>query len=250
MHLPHDAHRVGHPVPEVRVPEGDMLGAGLDLLGDVGEHDVPLHDPEPAVVDRDDRAVAAAVPAAAAGLGVAGESGAAVGHLELRVAFEARKTAAVGHPEPLPGQGHGWCRSPSPVAHEPGELRFELTPDHGHGAETAQKLGVGRGVEAEKAQLDVRVQAPDVGDDLDGEAGGGVHGHVERHEIGGGDGHLVEGRSREVDARHPGADLRQPRRRAGQPERLMPALVRGDKDDVHRLRACEKIVRRGSPGGR
>lgn len=70
MHLPHDAHCMGHPVPEIGVP--DVLGAGVHLLVDVGEHHVPLHD-------------------------------------------------------------------------------FELTTDHGHGAETGQKLGVGRGVEAEEA---------------------------------------------------------------------------------------------------
>jgi hypothetical protein len=72
VHFPHDAHRVRHPVPEVGIPEGDVPGAGVHLLVDVGEHDIPLHDPEPPVVDRDRRAVAAAVPAAATGLGVAG----------------------------------------------------------------------------------------------------------------------------------------------------------------------------------
>jgi hypothetical protein len=84
-----------------------------------------------------------------------------------RCTFEARETAAVGHPEPLSAQGDGRYRSPAPpVAHEPDELCFELTTDHGHSAETGQKLGVGRGVEAEKAQLDVRVQAPDMSPDL------------------------------------------------------------------------------------
>jgi hypothetical protein len=62
------SHRVGHPVPKAGVPEGDVPGACVHLLVDVSEDDVPLHDPEPPVVDGNHGAVAAAVPAAAAGL--------------------------------------------------------------------------------------------------------------------------------------------------------------------------------------
>ena len=45
--------------------------AGRDLRGDVGEHDLRLHDAELPVVDRHDRTVPAQMPAAAARLGVA-----------------------------------------------------------------------------------------------------------------------------------------------------------------------------------
>ena len=36
--------------------------------------------------------------------------------------------------------GRSRSSDPPPVAHQPGELCFELTADHGHGAETGQKL--------------------------------------------------------------------------------------------------------------
>ena len=54
-----------------RPAERDVLGAGRDLRVDVGEHHLRLHDAELSVVDRHDRTMAAQVPAAAAGFGVA-----------------------------------------------------------------------------------------------------------------------------------------------------------------------------------
>ncbi len=71
---------------------------------DVGEHDVRLHDAELAVVDGDDRTVAAQVLAAAAGLGVADQPPLAIGHLQRRVSRERRKTRPIGDEEVNPGQ--------------------------------------------------------------------------------------------------------------------------------------------------
>ena len=61
------------PVEEVRIAEGDVLRARRDLRAHVRQHDVDRDDAEAAVVDRHDRTVTAAVLAAAARLGVAGD---------------------------------------------------------------------------------------------------------------------------------------------------------------------------------
>ena len=75
-------------IEEIGVTEGDVLCSGRDLTRDVLQHDVRLHDEEPTAVDRDDRAVAAEMLAAAAGLGVAGDTRAATRQLDVRVPFE------------------------------------------------------------------------------------------------------------------------------------------------------------------
>jgi hypothetical protein len=75
----HDGSGVRGAVEEVWVAEADVLGAGRDLLADVGQHDVALHDPELAAVDRHDRAVPAQMLAAAGGLGVADRAAGTIG---------------------------------------------------------------------------------------------------------------------------------------------------------------------------
>ena len=47
-----DADGVGGAVEEIGVAEGNVLGAGRDLLRDVGQHDLRWHDEEPAAVHR------------------------------------------------------------------------------------------------------------------------------------------------------------------------------------------------------
>ena len=69
------------------------------LRGDVGQHDVGLHDAELAVVDRHDGTMAAQMTASAAGLGVADDPARAVAELQRRVAGERRQTGSIGHQE-------------------------------------------------------------------------------------------------------------------------------------------------------
>ena len=64
-----DAAGVGWPVEEVGVAKRDVLGAPLDLGADVGKDDVDRDDAKLAVVDRHDRAVPAAMLAAARRIG-------------------------------------------------------------------------------------------------------------------------------------------------------------------------------------
>ena len=75
---PQDREGVARAVQEVRIAEGQMRGAGGDLVADVGQHDLARHDEEAAAVHRRDRTMPAEVQAAAARLGLAGEAGRAV----------------------------------------------------------------------------------------------------------------------------------------------------------------------------
>src|SRR5260370_27151256 len=53
MHGAQDGHGVGWTVEEIRVAEGDVLGSHRHLLADVGQHYIPLHDAERAVIHGD-----------------------------------------------------------------------------------------------------------------------------------------------------------------------------------------------------
>src|SRR5215213_8995434 len=162
-----DAHGVGGTVEEIGVTEGDVLRSGLDLARDVLQHDVRLHDEEPAAVDRDDWAMATEMLAAPAGLGVAGDTRAATGQLDVRVPLESGELATVGDEKLLSSQGDRqfglcWLSRGGPVhCGEPldqcDKPRFELTTKDGPGAELTQVLLVNRRVQTIKAEVRVRV---------------------------------------------------------------------------------------------
>src|SRR6266446_10077144 len=65
----YNGHGVAGAVEKIRVTEGDVLRSHGDLLADVGEHDVALHDPKNAVIDGDHRAMPAQMLTATAGFG-------------------------------------------------------------------------------------------------------------------------------------------------------------------------------------
>src|SRR6476659_2175097 len=62
-----------HAVEEIWVGERNMLRAHVNELSDIRQHDVLGYSPKPAAVDRGDRAVQAAMRAAAAGFDGAGK---------------------------------------------------------------------------------------------------------------------------------------------------------------------------------
>src|SRR6266568_885772 len=74
-----DCEGVRGPVKKVRIAECDVLGACIDLLADIFEHDVPLHNAKNSVVDRNDGAMTAKVFASPAGFGIAGDFEASIG---------------------------------------------------------------------------------------------------------------------------------------------------------------------------
>ena len=83
-------------VEEVGVAERHVGGAGGDLLAHVGEHRLQRHHEEAATVDRRDRAVAAPVLAATAGLH-GGRQLAPARALDVRVLLQARQRLAGWH---------------------------------------------------------------------------------------------------------------------------------------------------------
>ena len=86
-----DAHGVRGAVEEIGIAEGDVLGAGCDLLANVLQHNFRLHHAKIALIHRHHRAMPAQVLAAAAGFGVAGALGQPV-DLQSRIFFERRQT--------------------------------------------------------------------------------------------------------------------------------------------------------------
>ena len=220
---------VARAVEEVRVAEGQVLRAGGNLLRHVREDHLLGDDAEAPVVDRDHRAVAAGVLAAAAGLGVAGDPLRAA-HPDLGVARERGETGAVGDLEVEAVQGRGLPGRQ--VAGEGDQLGLALAPQDRKDPEAPEVAGVEGGVEAEAAEGGAGAQGPDAGDHLGGDPGGSVHGHVEGHQLGGADRLGVELLPGQILDPHRVAGGLQPRRRLGHRERRVAELVGGQEEDV------------------
>ena len=90
-------------IEKIGVAERDMLSAGGHLGANVFKDDIPLHNTEAALVDRDHGTMAAQVLAPAAGLGIPHAPCAAV-HGQLRICFERRQAAAVRRQKLLAGE--------------------------------------------------------------------------------------------------------------------------------------------------
>jgi hypothetical protein len=97
VQLIHNPHRVDRAVEEVWIAEGNVFGSCRDLLVDVLQHDLGLNDPEPTLIDRNNRAVPTEVPAAPARLGVTRDPAAAVGQAESRVSRKRLQARTIGH---------------------------------------------------------------------------------------------------------------------------------------------------------
>ncbi len=253
MQLLRDANRVAAGVEErVRVAEGDVLGTGTDLLLDVGEHVVALHDPDPAAVDRRDRAVPTQMPTTAGGLGVADHPPFRA-ERQLGVVGQRRQAAAVGHREGQPVQRgqctRGGARRADGLAHPVDQLGLVLAADHRVGAQRDQVLTVGpcpapRRVEADPG---IRVDGPHCRAGVDRQAGRSVHRDVEgdhrglRHQFG------VQRRAGQVQVVHLVSGRGQPGGGGRQPERLMPQVVGTDQENS--TRSCPRTRRVGCSKG-
>src|SRR5437868_11463185 len=73
-----------------------MLRASSDLLADVGEDDLAVHDAEDTFIDRHDGAMAAEMFATAAGLGGTDDAKAIAGNYEVGVLRDGRQVDAIG----------------------------------------------------------------------------------------------------------------------------------------------------------
>ena len=162
-----DVERVARAVEKVRIAEGDVSGASLDLRADVGQDDVGGNDAKAAVVDGHNRTVAAEVLAAPAGLRVAGNAARAVAETDRRIARERRKALAVRGTERETRRVARRRREPVghlPAAVEPAserdQVRLELAAEHRLHAARAEHGRVGRRVEAEAAEVRAGIVPP------------------------------------------------------------------------------------------
>ena len=96
---------VADAVEEIWIAEGDVFGAGFHLAADVFEDHVVRDYAERAVVDGDDRAMAAEMFAAARGFGVTGDARGAVGESQRGITIERGQSLAIGDLEILALEG-------------------------------------------------------------------------------------------------------------------------------------------------
>ena len=83
-----DSHRVRGTVEEVGIAKRHVLGARGNLDADISQHDVLLHNPKLAVVNRHDRTMAAEMTASAARFGVSGHTAASVAQMDCGVSVQ------------------------------------------------------------------------------------------------------------------------------------------------------------------
>ena len=237
-----DGDGVANTVEEVGVAEGNVAGAGGDLLANVSEDDVALDDAEGTVVNRHNRTVSAEMLAAAAGFGIADDAMAFTRHDEMGVLFERRETAAVGDVELLAGEGDGWLwlsirrwrrGRVAEALDEMDEAFFEFAAENGLDAECSQVVGVHRRVKAVEADVRAWVQTANGLNQRDGEARGGVHGHVKRNEISGANRRFAEVFAGEIEAGDFGTGAVQPSGGRRKAKRLAAKLVGRDENNAH-----------------
>ena len=208
---------------------------------DVRHDDLRGHYPEAPVVDGHNRAVTAAVLAAAARFGRPGNPH-DVTHTQLGVAGERRQGRAIGDTELDARHRQAELRAVWYVdrsgggrfaEREPAEIVLEFgTQDIGD-AKARQQPCVERRVESERAQAGRRIELAHATDDGDSEPCRRVHGQEEPNQRRLGDIVLHEPIAGHVGAAHLHARRLERRRGRGQPERLTPQVVGGDQQSTH-----------------
>jgi hypothetical protein len=103
---------VAYTVEKIRVTEGDVLRSSSNLFPNVFQHDFAIHNSEDAVIDGNDRAVAAKMLAATAGFRVARDAVFTGRENDVRILQKRRKSLAVGPNEFLPADGDRWLGLP------------------------------------------------------------------------------------------------------------------------------------------
>ena len=81
---------VRRPVKEVGIAERNVLRSRLDLLANVGQHNLALHHAKFSLVNRDYRAMPAQVLAPATGLGISGKLLVTIRQYKFRILGEVR----------------------------------------------------------------------------------------------------------------------------------------------------------------
>ena len=183
-----------------------MLRAGRDLAANIFQHHFALDDAKRALVHRHDGTVTTQMLAAPACLDVAHDAGAAVGQGEMRVLFQRRQVAAIGHQEILTGERDLGLNLREPragraslqAAGQAQQPLLKLSPQDRTDAQPTQQAGIDRGVQSESAQMGGGVECPDPLQGAHCDPRGGVHGQIKGDQPGGAYRLFVQRLSREV----------------------------------------------------
>ena len=227
---------MGGGIEEVGIAEGDVTRAGADLVAHIFQDHILVDDAEAPVVHRHHRAMAAAVLASAAGLGVAHKVLLTGGHLELGVMAQRGQMLAARDAKPLASQVDGRFSlrpcgaSRGQAARQREQALLELSPEDGLCALQAQVLVVQRRVQTVATQVRRRVRGAQPRQQVRCQPRRGVHGEMDGDEIRCGRTLLVQALHRQVLAGHRPAFLVQPGGRRGQPERLPTEVVGGQEE--------------------
>ena len=258
---PRQPQAVGGAVEEVRVAKRNVRRPGPYLLVNVLHHHLDRDDAERPLVHRHHRTVAAQVLAAPAALGKACHPGGAVRQHQVGVAGQRRQAAAVRSLERDPVQAdHGFAlhdrhrrlahrRAMGPQPPGNGQQRrLHFPAQHAAHAQPTQQRLVHRGVEPVHAKVGMRGEPPDVGQGFHGDAGGGMHADIQRHQAGIPEQVGVELLQRKVEAGHRKTLVLEHGGRLGQGERLAPQFVRVDQHDPEWRRASGRCRNLGQHG--
>ena len=145
------------PVEEIWIAKGDVFRTGAYLLPDVLQNHVLLDHPEHALVNRNNRAMAAHVFTTAAGLRIAHNPPLVLAHIQLRILRQGRQSRALRGYKLLPGQRDcGFrlgCRTRGrsighQSSHQRAQSRLVLASQDGVHAQPAQVFLIHRRVQA------------------------------------------------------------------------------------------------------
>jgi hypothetical protein len=217
-------------VEEVRIAESDVAGAGGDLCACVGENDLRRDDPEAAVIDRHDRAMPAAVFAAAARLGVTGDA-LFTARLQAGVSRQRRQAGSIRDLEDQPRDAlsirirRGWRQGGgcSPGCFH--QRCLVLTTQDFIDTARPEQFGIERGVETVGNETHVRVQSAHAVDHRERQPRRRVHREEEPHHSGRTNDVLRQAVFRQIGAADLDPRVAQPRCGRRQPKRLTTHVV-------------------------
>ncbi len=176
--------------------------------------------------------------AAAAALDETDGLATAIRQLQVRVARQRRQRAAVGREKFDFRKIHHRLGLHLAVAgaqpfHQRHQGRLDFAAQHGLNAQLAQPLLIHRRVQAIHAQMRLRRERLDARYRFHRDARGGVHGDIDRHQMGTAQHLGLQTLQREIETMHLATGALEPGGRFGQAERLAADFVGIDQDDFH-----------------
>lgn len=175
MQHAHDGDRVCWSVEEIGVAERNVLSSGRNLLADVREDDVALHNPEFPLVNRHDRAMPAQVLAAARSFGGSSNLARGAGD-QASITTENRQGRSIGRlkRESVKNDFRG-----GPACYDFDQRLLELTPNHMSHADAFEHLLIRGSVKPVAANPGTGIRLPNALNLGDCEPCRRVHGQME-----------------------------------------------------------------------